>query len=80
MEVHPSVPAKTVPEFVAYAKANPDKLNMASGGNGRPPGRVTMGSASGQNPPHALQSRNPFATTKRPDSASKVRFDAGTAL
>jgi len=34
MEVHPSVPAKTVPEFVAYAKANPDKLNMASGGNG----------------------------------------------
>jgi len=34
MEVHPSVPVKTVPEFIAYAKANPDKLNMASGGNG----------------------------------------------
>jgi tripartite-type tricarboxylate transporter receptor subunit TctC len=34
MEVHPAVPAKTVPEFVAYAKANPDKLNMASGGIG----------------------------------------------
>src|SRR5258708_2186947 len=34
MEVHPSVPAKTVPEFIAYPKANPDKLNMASGGNG----------------------------------------------
>jgi tripartite-type tricarboxylate transporter receptor subunit TctC len=34
MEVHPSVPTKTVPEFIAYAKANPDKLNMASGGNG----------------------------------------------
>jgi tripartite-type tricarboxylate transporter receptor subunit TctC len=34
MAVHPSVPAKTVPEFIAYAKANPDKINMASGGNG----------------------------------------------
>jgi tripartite-type tricarboxylate transporter receptor subunit TctC len=34
MEVTPSVPAKTVPEFIAYAKANPGKVNMATGGIG----------------------------------------------
>ena len=34
LEVHPSVPVKTVPEFVTYAKAHPGKLNMASAGNG----------------------------------------------
>jgi tripartite-type tricarboxylate transporter receptor subunit TctC len=32
--VHPSVPAKTVPEFIAYAKVNPGKINMATNGNG----------------------------------------------
>jgi tripartite-type tricarboxylate transporter receptor subunit TctC len=32
--VHPSFPAKTVPEFIAYATANPSKINMASAGNG----------------------------------------------
>jgi tripartite-type tricarboxylate transporter receptor subunit TctC len=34
MVVHPSVPAKSVPEFIAYAKANPGKIDMASAGTG----------------------------------------------
>src|ERR1041385_4102261 len=34
MEVHPSVPAKTVAEFIEYAKANPGKVHFASAGNG----------------------------------------------
>ena len=37
MVVNPSFPAKTVPEFIAYAKANPGNINFASGGNGSPP-------------------------------------------
>jgi tripartite-type tricarboxylate transporter receptor subunit TctC len=34
--VHPSFPAKTISEFIAYAKANPSKINFASGGSGNP--------------------------------------------
>ena len=36
MVVHPSVPAKSLAEFIAYLKANPGKVTMASGGNGAP--------------------------------------------
>src|SRR5258708_3337204 len=36
MVVHPSFPAKTVPEFIAYGKVNPGKINMASAGSGTP--------------------------------------------
>jgi tripartite-type tricarboxylate transporter receptor subunit TctC len=34
--INPSLPAKTIPEFIAYAKANPGRINMASGGSGGP--------------------------------------------
>jgi tripartite-type tricarboxylate transporter receptor subunit TctC len=37
MLVNPSFPANTIPEFIAYAKANPQKINMATSGNGSPP-------------------------------------------
>jgi tripartite-type tricarboxylate transporter receptor subunit TctC len=37
MVMHPSVPARTVPEFIAYAKANPGKINMGSPGIATPP-------------------------------------------
>jgi hypothetical protein len=55
MVVHPSFSAKTVPEFIAHAIANPGKVNMASAGNGMalPPGRLklsTSPAATGSTP------------------------------
>ena len=44
MVVHPSIPVKTVPELIAYAKGNPNKLNMASPGSGT--GRIWRASCS----------------------------------
>ena len=37
LEVHPSMPVETIPEFIAYAKANPGKINMGTGGPGSGP-------------------------------------------
>jgi tripartite-type tricarboxylate transporter receptor subunit TctC len=36
LELNPEVPASTIPEFIAYARANPGRINMASAGNGTP--------------------------------------------
>ena len=60
MVVNPSFPAKTVPEFIAYAKANPGKVNMASAGNGtaRPSGgRTVQDDGRRQHGPRAVSRR-----------------------
>ena len=68
MEIHPSVPARTVAEFVAYARQNPGKLNFGSAGTG---GTTHLGrrdvQADGRNPddPCALQGRG--SGVDRPD-------------
>src|SRR5262249_27343122 len=52
MVVHPSVPAKSVPEFIAYAKANPGRINMAystSGGTDHLAGELFKNMAGGDN-------------------------------
>jgi tripartite-type tricarboxylate transporter receptor subunit TctC len=75
MEVTPSVPARTVPEFIAYAKANPGKLNMASGGIGGTPhvaGELFM-MMTGVKMLHV-----PYTANPRPDLLSgrvQVMFD-----
>jgi tripartite-type tricarboxylate transporter receptor subunit TctC len=77
MEVNLSVPAKTVPEFIAYAKANPGKINMASGGNG------TMTHVSGElfkmmagvNLTHVPYRGSPPALTDMLGGQVQVMFD-----
>jgi tripartite-type tricarboxylate transporter receptor subunit TctC len=62
MVVHPSFPAKTVPEFIAYAKANPGRINMASVGTGSTPHVVgeLFKSMAGVNLVHVPYRTSPF--------------------
>src|SRR5262249_5211090 len=62
--VHPSFPAKSVPEFIAYAKANPGKVSMASAGIGIPghvSGELVQDDCRGEYGPRALSRRGPGA-------------------
>ena len=74
------MPAKTVPEFIAYVKANPGKVNMASSGNGTSvhlSGELFMAMTGIENDPRALSRRG--AGTDRSDrrpSAGDVRQHA----
>src|SRR5258708_20541954 len=64
MDINLDVPAKTVPEFIAYAKQNPGKISMGSGGIGSPP-PVRGGAAPGR-------------ARARPAATSPRRAGAGT--
>ncbi len=77
MEVNPSFPAKTVPEFIAYAKANPGKINMASGGNGSTPhvyGELFK-MMTGVNMIHVPYRGSPMAMTDLLGGQVQVMFD-----
>ncbi|HLH97818.1 MAG TPA: tripartite tricarboxylate transporter substrate binding protein [Xanthobacteraceae bacterium] len=78
MDVNPSVPAKTVPEFIAYAKANPGKVNMASAGVG---GLIHLAgelfkTSTGLDLPHVPYRGSPPALTDLMSGRVQVMFDA----
>jgi len=77
MEVNPSVPVKTVPEFIAYAKANPGKLNMASAGSGTPQhvAGELFKMMAGVNMLHVPYRGSPFALTALIAGEVQVMFD-----
>jgi tripartite-type tricarboxylate transporter receptor subunit TctC len=82
MVVNPSVPAKTVPEFIAYAKSNPGKLNFASAGNGTP-GHVAgelFKMMTGVNMVHIPYRGNPPAFTDLLGGQVQVMFPDATTL
>jgi hypothetical protein len=78
MEVNRSFPAKTVPEFIAYAKANPGKINMASGGIGSTPhvAGELFRAMSGVNMVHVPYRSGALALTDLIGGQVEVFFDA----
>jgi tripartite-type tricarboxylate transporter receptor subunit TctC len=77
MEVNPSFPAKRVPEFIAYAKANPGKINMASAGNGTTTHMAgeLFKLMAGVNLTHVPYRGSPQATTDLLGGQVQVMFD-----
>jgi tripartite-type tricarboxylate transporter receptor subunit TctC len=75
--VNPSVPAKTVPELIAYAKANPGKINMASSGNGSTPhvAGELFKMMTGVNMLHVPYRGSPSALTDLLSGQVQVMFD-----
>jgi tripartite-type tricarboxylate transporter receptor subunit TctC len=82
MEVNPSVPTKTVPEFIAYTKANLGKINMASAGSGSTSHVVgeLFKMMAGVNMIHAPYRGSPPALTDLLSGQVQVMFDATASL
>ena len=77
MEVNPSLPIKTVPEFIAYSKANPGKLSFASTGNGSTPhvSAELFKAMTGVNMVHVPYRGSPQAITDLLGGQVQVMFD-----